>query len=93
MLMTLLSRTNSSSCSRRDCGTCTWSFARRFSLRSMLALAMCGCGTTKFAYTPEQEPQYRQDAFACEQYAATQVNLGDRNQMWDSCMYSKGWRK
>lgn len=53
--------------------------------------ALAGC-TTRFAYAPEDEQRFREDEFYCERLASSQVNPGDRAQLYDKCMYAKGWR-
>ena len=93
MDLTLSRVIKSSNCSHVDGAKFTVLRIReRFSRFTLLALSLLAGCATRFDYTPEQEPQYRRDAFTCEQIASGQINIGDRNQMYDRCMLAKGWR-
>lgn len=61
-------------------------------MRYLLILVLAGCAT-HWQHATKNEQEMHEDAFRCEQVAATQINPGERSQMFDRCMYAHGWRK
>lgn len=61
-------------------------------MRYLILLVVAGCAG-QWRHETKTEQQFHEDSFQCERVAATQINLGDRMQMFDRCMYAHGWRK
>lgn len=61
-------------------------------MRYLLVLMLAGCAT-QWNHATKTEQEMHEDAFRCERSAATQINPGERSQMFERCMYAQGWRK
>lgn len=61
-------------------------------MRYLIVLTLAGCAT-QWHHESKTEQQMHEDAFRCERVAATQINPGERDQMFDRCMYAHGWRR